>query len=103
MSLGERLSSWFGRADDAGREESDCDSTGLPKTDAPQRRSPEHDSLANPLQAVRPKEATREPPLAQGQELLGPCRGCEGYWTRELSRGQKPLTCPVCKREGPPS
>lgn len=42
-------------------------------------------------------------PVAQGQELLGPCRGCDGYWTRERVRGQKPLTCPVCKREGPPA
>ena len=41
-------------------------------------------------------------PLAQGQELLGPCRNCGGYWTRELVRGQKPLSCPVCKRLGPP-
>ena len=40
--------------------------------------------------------------LAQGQELLGPCRDCNGYWTRELARGQKPLSCPVCKRLGPP-
>ncbi len=40
-------------------------------------------------------------PLAQGQELLGPCRDCSGYWTRELARGQKPLSCPVCKRLGP--
>lgn len=42
-------------------------------------------------------------PIAQGHELLGPCRGCTGYWTRELTRGQKPLTCPVCKRLGPPT
>lgn len=41
--------------------------------------------------------------LAQGQELLGPCRDCNGYWTRELARGQKPLSCPVCKRLGPPT
>jgi hypothetical protein len=41
-------------------------------------------------------------PLAQGHELLGPCRDCTGYWTRELTRGQKPLTCPLCKRLGPP-
>ena len=41
-------------------------------------------------------------PLAQGQELLGPCRDCGGYWTRELVRGQKPLSCPVCKHLGPP-
>jgi hypothetical protein len=41
--------------------------------------------------------------LAQGQELLGPCRDCNGYWTRELTRGQKPLSCPVCKRLGPPT
>lgn len=41
-------------------------------------------------------------PVAHGHELLGPCRECGGYWTRELVRGQKPLTCPVCKREGPP-
>ena len=41
--------------------------------------------------------------LAQGQELLGPCRDCNGYWTRELTRGQKPLSCPVCKRLGPPA
>lgn len=41
--------------------------------------------------------------IAQGQELLGPCRLCTGYWTRELTRGQKPLTCPVCKRHGPPA
>jgi hypothetical protein len=41
--------------------------------------------------------------LAQGHELLGPCRDCTGYWTRELARGQKPLTCPVCKRHGPPT
>ena len=41
--------------------------------------------------------------LAQGQELLGPCRDCNGYWTRELARGQKPLSCPVCKRLGPPA
>lgn len=40
--------------------------------------------------------------LAQGQELLGPCRECSGYWTRERTRGQKPQTCPVCKRMGPP-
>lgn len=44
-----------------------------------------------------------ELPMAQGQELLGPCRECDGYWTREIVRGQKPLTCPVCKREGQPS
>ena len=41
--------------------------------------------------------------LAQAQELLGPCRDCNGYWTRELARGQKPLSCPVCKRLGPPA
>jgi hypothetical protein len=41
--------------------------------------------------------------LAQGQELLGPCRDCNGYWTRELTRGQKPLSCPVCKGLGPPT
>jgi hypothetical protein len=41
--------------------------------------------------------------LAQGQELLGPCRDCNGYWTRELTRGQKPQSCPVCKRLGPPT
>jgi hypothetical protein len=41
--------------------------------------------------------------IAQGHELLGPCRDCTGYWTRELTRGQKPLTCPVCKRLGPPA
>lgn len=41
--------------------------------------------------------------VAQGQELMGPCQGCDGYWTREVKRGQKPQTCPVCKREGPPS
>jgi hypothetical protein len=41
--------------------------------------------------------------IAQGQELLGPCQDCTGYWTRELARGQKPLTCPVCKRLGPPA
>ena len=41
--------------------------------------------------------------LAQGQELLGPCRDCNGYWTREVTRGQKPLSCPVCKRLGPPT
>jgi hypothetical protein len=40
-------------------------------------------------------------PIAQGQELLGPCRDCTGYWTRELAPGQKPLTCPICKRVGP--
>lgn len=42
-------------------------------------------------------------PIAQGHELLGPCRDCAGHWTRELTRGQKPLTCPVCKRFGPPT
>lgn len=36
-------------------------------------------------------------PVADGQELLGPCRVCGGYWTRLLLRGQKPFTCPVCK------
>lgn len=40
--------------------------------------------------------------VAQGHELLGPCRDCDGHWAREIVRGQKPLTCPVCKREGPP-
>lgn len=44
-----------------------------------------------------------ELPVAQGQEMLGPCRDCAGYWSREIVRGQKPLTCPVCKREGPPA
>jgi hypothetical protein len=42
-------------------------------------------------------------PIAQGQELLGPCRDCNGCWTRKLARGQKPLSCPVCKRLGPPA
>jgi hypothetical protein len=41
--------------------------------------------------------------IAHGHELVGPCRDCAGYWTRELARGQKPLTCPVCKRLGPPA
>ena len=103
MSLGERLLSWFGRTDDAEREQSDGDSTRLPRADAPQPRSTKQDSLASPPQAVGTDEATQELPIAQGQELLGPCRECDGYWTRELTRGQKPLTCPVCKREGPPS
>lgn len=41
--------------------------------------------------------------IAQGQELLGPCEGCGGSWTREVKRGRKPGTCPVCKQEGPPA
>lgn len=41
--------------------------------------------------------------VAHGQELLGPCRLCGGHWTRELTRGKKPVTCPVCKRLGPPA
>ena len=48
-------------------------------------------------------EAVETLPVANGHELLGPCRECDGYWTRELTRGQKPLTCAVCKRDGPPS
>lgn len=52
----------------------------------------------------RAKAVGKDPalPIAQGQELLGPCRSCSGYWTREIVRGQKPRTCPVCKRDGPP-
>lgn len=46
-------------------------------------------------ETVDPAEAL---PTARGQELLGPCRECDGYWTREVVRGQKPLTCRVCKR-----
>ena len=37
--------------------------------------------------------------IANGHELLGPCKVCAGYWTRVKARGQKPLTCPVCKSE----
>lgn len=68
-------------------------------TDAQDTTYPEHEGMT-----IR-EERTTDPadmPLAQGQELLGPCRGCDGFWTREIVRGQKPSTCPVCKRDGPP-
>lgn len=51
---------------------------------------------------VRADEMVDELPVAQGQEMLGPCRECAGYWTRIVKRGQKPQTCPLCKRDGPP-
>lgn len=56
-----------------------------------------HEREAAP--APDPAEAL---PVAQGQELLGPCPGCGGYWTRAVKRGRKPETCPACKAEGPP-
>jgi hypothetical protein len=44
-----------------------------------------------------PTEVAEELPIAEGQELLGPCNTCHGYWTRIKVRGAKPQTCPVCK------
>lgn len=51
-----------------------------------------------------PKRSPTQPdsatlPVADGHELLGPCRVCAGYWTRIVVRGQKPRTCPVCKSQ----
>lgn len=56
----------------------------------------------SPSEPPAPQDPAGSLPIAQGQELLGPCRDCDGYWTREITRGQKPLSCPVCKRDGPP-
>lgn len=75
---------------------------------------PQPDPETRPVTTQRDRPAPRESftqardpaetlSVAQGQELLGPCRECDGYWTREPKRGQKPQTCPVCKREGPPN
>jgi hypothetical protein len=74
-------------------------------------RSTSNNSASLPTEDALSRGGPHSPPtsgldefaLAQGQELLGPCRDCNGYWTRELARGQKPLSCPGCKRLGPPA
>lgn len=103
MSLGDRVRGWFRRADDAEPVSDASVSAGEEPTRA--EKSPPFPTSPSPSPArgITTDEAADVLPVAQGQELLGPCRECAGYWTRELTRGQKPLTCPVCKREGPPS
>lgn len=64
---------------------------------------PEPEPAPRIVEVVREPEPAEALAIAQGQELLGPCRECDGYWTREVVRGQKPLDCPVCKRDGPPA
>lgn len=104
-SLADRLRDLFAGTRDGPR---DTPQQAGPMTTAPGPKSGSKDSVTNSadakeiLEGPKPVSSTEWPPAAQGQELLGPCRECDGYWTRELVRGQKPLTCPVCKRRGPP-
>lgn len=107
MPLRERLREVFGRAS------SEPSAKGDPPASSPPVAVPiEADSAPSPSRASGTEASGRHEgtltgmpsslPIAQGHELLGPCRDCAGHWTRELTRGKKPLTCPVCKRLGPP-
>lgn len=98
MPVGDRLRQLFGadRADserDEPHEEPGSD--GVATEGAPAQAAADNPTAP---ESSSPTDLV----IAQGQELLGRCEGCSGYWTREVVRGQKPRTCPVCKREGPP-
>lgn len=103
MSLGERLRNWFGRDDEAEPPSNAIVSAHEEPERTEESSTSPSSPLPSPAKNVTTDEAAEALQVAQGQELLGPCKECGGYWTRELTRGQKPLTCPVCKREGPPS
>lgn len=96
MSWTDRVRSWFGSERDlrSGAGEPTGPMPGPPEAEAaaPQPQS-EPEAAAPEEQDV----LTEGLPIAEGQELLGPCRTCEGYWTRIKVRGAKPQTCPVCK------
>lgn len=96
MPVRERLRQLFG-ADRLRPEEGDRDPTS---DDAAREDAPVPVGAGPSDDAVSASPA--DLPIAQGQELLGPCDACGGCWTREITRGRKPETCPVCKREGPP-
>lgn len=101
MTFVERIRRWVGPDEDG---VSKTPPRSIPETEPPrpsagERRGPFWEV---PPAAVHEPADPTELPIAQGQELLGPCGTCDGYWTRQIVRGQKPLTCPVCKREGAP-
>jgi hypothetical protein len=112
MGAGDRIKSWLRRDEGAGAS-SGTDLPAFPvpaphpppdaAQDAPQAEQPGTDEAAPSQRASGDEQAAAEHlseslPLAQDQELLGPCRDCDGYWTRLKVRGQKPLTCPACKQ-----
>lgn len=110
MQLRERLRGLFGPAsDESSTGETYASSPSVAASAAadvpssPPGEAPTHDARRNGDTEGSPTRRLDGLPLAHGQELLGPCRDCSGYWTREVVRGQKPLTCPVCKRSGPPA
>lgn len=101
MGAGDRIKSWL-RLDDAASRQ---DTKDVPAQSAPDPpREPEPTPAPPPADvpetgAPEASEQLSEAlPLAQDQELLGPCRDCDGYWTRVKVRGQKPMTCPACKQ-----
>ena len=112
MGAGDRIKSWLRRDEGAGTSAgADLPAFPVPApheqpdgaTDAPQPKQASADEPAPLVRASGEEQADAEHlseslPLAQDQELLGPCRDCDGYWTRLKVRGQKPLTCPACKQ-----
>lgn len=96
MTWTDRVRSWFSSGRDV-RPDASQPTAPMP--------GPREVEAAAPQSQSEPEVAAPEEqdvlmeglPIAEGQELLGPCRTCEGYWTRIKVRGAKPQTCPVCK------
>lgn len=107
-NLMQQMRNWLGRDGDDSRPDGDGRPVPIPAVRPPFTKAVSARPQRPATEAARTDEQAEQEAspeqmkVAQGQELLGPCRECDGYWTREVARGQKPLTCPVCKREGPP-
>ncbi|MBW3664971.1 MAG: hypothetical protein KY469_17895 [Actinobacteria bacterium] len=99
MGAGNRIKSWL-RRDEAASSQDTTDAPPEPAPDPPREPDPAPPPAEEPETgaAERSEHLSESLPLAQDQELLGPCRDCDGYWTRLKVRGQKPMTCPACKQ-----